>query len=1032
MKVKIKKEYTATLGLLLITVWAALQYVFLQNVPDTVSTFSFMFITNLVGLFVLAAAQAPKLKKINKQVLKKGLLLSVELIGFNFFMIIGSKGIDSVIVSSLISMYFIFVTPILLILRKRVSSRSMISSVVAVIALLLLFNADTDSFFTSKNVIFLLIADIFFAAYVVTISVVGEKEDPSVLTISQMMFSCIFSFVGWLIEISIGQGSFSFPNDMMFWITVVFFGIFIRALYGIIQVNCQKHVKPVNASLIFSSEIIITLLCNPLMSKILGTDYTPATNYQIIGCVLFVIAVLIVDDNVMGLIGYTDMDTTTYTDENGNERVQTTLSKKLTNMTLIISMVALVIPTIICLSAISSIRNTAVDKSTELGQDAASLSESALRQELEYELTSMAADKAMLAESKLKAYITSAQYAVEQASDIYNSPSDYPEKEVLYPVEENIGIWAMQRLLADESIQYSDIEEENKLLGNLEGIFDAIVKHSDNISTIYIGTETGLIISYDPNSEYAELGVENYYEFRNSDWYTEGKQAKTPIFTKAYQDSYGRGLTITCAAPIYDDRNRFRGCIGIDILMSDINSSMVNDHIVDPTYATLIDNEGYIIASKDVDENSSGTAAIFDEAIDTPLKYVADQILSDSDGIARYGEGDEAIYISYSKIPLTDWTLCITSPVSNVIKPAITIRENIDTNTEQVASTVNGSILIIIQNCLVLFAVLILIITYFVGKISVRITDPLKRLEKDVLEISHGNLEQRTQVSTDDEIGSLARAFNYMTESLQRYIVELKDVTAREERIASELSVATTIQADMLPSKFPAFPDRKEFDIYASMTPAKEVGGDFYDFFLIDDDHLALVIADVSGKGVPAALFMVIAKTLIKNRAMMGGTPSEILGQVNNQLCEGNEAEMFVTTWLCIIELSTGKCTASNAGHEYPAIRRAGGKYELYKQKHSPALAVIEGIKFMQYEFELAPGDSIYVYTDGVAEATNSDNKLFGTDRMLDALNIAPDSAPEKLLEAVHSGIDSFIADAPQFDDITMLCLHYYGKDSSQ
>lgn len=1029
---KVKKEYTATLGLLMITVWAALQYVFLQNIPDSVSTFSFMFITNIVGLGILAVAQAPKLKKLNKKVLKKGLLLSLELIGFNFFMIIGSKGIDSVVVSSLISMYFVFVTPILLLLRKRVSSRSMISSIVAIIALLLMFNADTDSFFTSKNVVFLLIADIFFAAYVVSISVVGEKEEPAVLTISQMMFSCIFSLVGWGVEVALGQGSFSFPSDKMFWITVVFFGIFIRAVYGLIQVKCQKHVKPVNASLIFSSEIIITLICNPFMSKLLNTEYTPATNYQIIGCVLFVIAVLVVDDNIMSKIGYTDMDTKTYTDESGNERVQSTLSKKLTNMTLIISMVALVIPTIICLSAISSIRNTSVDKSKELGQEAASLSETALRSELENELTSIATDKAMLAESKLKAYITSAQYAVEQASAIYDNPSEYTEKEVMYPIEENIGIWAMQRLIADESIKYSDVEEENKMLGNMEGIFDSIVKYSDNISTIYIGTETGLIISYDPNSEYAELGVENYYEYRNSDWYTKGKQAKTPVFTKAYQDGYGRGLTITCVAPIYDSQSRFRGCIGIDILMSDINNSMVNDHIVDPNYATLIDNEGYIIASKDVDEKSSGTSTIFDEAIDTPLRYVADEILSDSDGIARYGEGDEAIYISYSKIPLTDWTLCITSPVSSVIKPAITIRENIDTNTEQVASTVNDSILIIIQNCLVLFAVLILIITYFVGKIAGKITDPLKRLETDVLEISHGNLDSRTEVSTDDEIGSLARAFNYMTESLQKYIVELKDVTAREERIASELSVATTIQADMLPSDFPAFPERKEFDIYASMTPAKEVGGDFYDFFFIDDDHLALVIADVSGKGVPAALFMVIAKTLIKNRAMMGGTPSEILGYVNNQLCEGNEQEMFVTTWLCIIELSTGKCTASNAGHEYPAIRRAGGKYELFKQKHSPALAVMEGVKFMQYEFELAAGDSIYVYTDGVAEATNSENLLFGTDRMIDALNIAPDSAPEKLLEAVRSGIDSFIGEAPQFDDITMLCLHYFGKDSGK
>ncbi len=248
-----------------------------------------------------------------------------------------------------------------------------------------------------------------------------------------------------------------------------------------------------------------------------------------------------------------------------------------------------------------------------------------------------------------------------------------------------------------------------------------------------------------------------------------------------------------------------------------------------------------------------------------------------------------------------------------------------------------------------------------------------------------------------------------------------------KQRIGAELNVATQIQADMLPRIFPAFPDRKEFDIYASMTPAKEVGGDFYDFFLVDDDHIALVMADVSGKGVPAALFMVIAKTLIKNRAQLGESPAEVLKNVNEQLCEGNEAELFVTVWLAIIEISTGKGIAANAGHEHPVIRRADGQYELVTYRHSPAVATMEGIRFKEHPFELHPGDRLFVYTDGVPEATNADNELFGSERMLEALNRDPGAEPEELLRNVREGIDAFVGDAPQFDDITMLGFRYTG-----
>lgn len=336
---------------------------------------------------------------------------------------------------------------------------------------------------------------------------------------------------------------------------------------------------------------------------------------------------------------------------------------------------------------------------------------------------------------------------------------------------------------------------------------------------------------------------------------------------------------------------------------------------------------------------------------------------------------------------------------------------------------------------LLVFAVAALTV-YFTSKTVVK---PLNMLSMAVKEFVNSdsysfNDVMNLPIHTRDEIEELYIAVQKMEVDIIEYIQNIKKVTVEKERISAELNVATQIQADMLPSIFPAFPDRKEFDIYASMTPAKEVGGDFYDFFLIDNDHLAIVMADVSGKGVPAALFMVIAKTLIKNRTQMicgngeNYSPAEILSYVNEQLCEGNEAELFVTVWLGILQISTGQGIAANAGHEYPTIRRAGGNFELVKTKHSPAVAAMEGMKFREHSFELHSGDSLYVYTDGVPEATNVYDELFGTDRMLAALNEKPDSSAKELLNRVKKRIDAFVGNASQFDDITMLCLNYFGE----
>ncbi len=233
----------------------------------------------------------------------------------------------------------------------------------------------------------------------------------------------------------------------------------------------------------------------------------------------------------------------------------------------------------------------------------------------------------------------------------------------------------------------------------------------------------------------------------------------------------------------------------------------------------------------------------------------------------------------------------------------------------------------------------------------------------------------------------------------------------------------------MLPSIFPPFPDRTEFDIFASMTPAKEVGGDFYDFFFIDDDHLALVIADVSGKGIPASIFMAISKTHIKFKAQAGEiSPSKIITHVNNQLSINNTSMHFVTVWMAVIEVSTGKGYAINAGHEHPVLKRANGKFELVKYRHSFCVGTIEGYAYQEHEFKLDPGDRLFVYTDGVPEATDANNELYGTDRMLDALNQEPDVSNEQLLKNVKSSVDKFVGEAPQFDDLTMLGFTYYGR----
>ncbi|MCD8154920.1 MAG: SpoIIE family protein phosphatase [Clostridiales bacterium] len=310
------------------------------------------------------------------------------------------------------------------------------------------------------------------------------------------------------------------------------------------------------------------------------------------------------------------------------------------------------------------------------------------------------------------------------------------------------------------------------------------------------------------------------------------------------------------------------------------------------------------------------------------------------------------------------------------------------------------------------------------------VTTPIGKLAAFTKEITESGRfkNQRISVATGDEIEDLGNSFNVMLRELENYIANLSRVTAEKERIGAELDIAAHIQASMLPCIFPAFPDREEFEVFATMNPAKEVGGDFYDFFMVDPTHIAVVMADVSGKGVPAALFMVIGKTLIKDHTLPDRDLGEVFTRVNDLLCEANSEGLFITAFEGVLDLATGELDFVNAGHEMPFLCKKGGSYEPYKIRPGFVLAGMEGMRYRGGSMTLDVGDRLFQYTDGVTEAMNADGELYGMKRLGGVLNRCRDLAPAKLLPEIKADIDRFVGDAPQFDDITMLCLEYKAK----
>ena len=418
----------------------------------------------------------------------------------------------------------------------------------------------------------------------------------------------------------------------------------------------------------------------------------------------------------------------------------------------------------------------------------------------------------------------------------------------------------------------------------------------------------------------------------------------------------------------------------------------------------------------------------FCRIIDPDDGYFSFGLTEELDGpFIQYSGRNESIPATISNTDLGVLCTCFEPVLDSEGNPVALI--GVDVSMDRLRSEHKRFAIASLLNALILAAV-----TSSAGMFFMRrsVTKPLERLSEHTRKFTdkHGRYTNNDIIKIDvhsgDEIEVLYKETQDMEKKIVHYLEHLIKVTGEKTRARTELGIAAQIQRDMLPQTFPPFPDRKEFEIYASMDPARQVGGDFYDFFMVDDDHLALVIADVSGKGIPAALFMAITKSLLKTGITAGGaSPSEVFTRLNNQICQGNKTGMFVTVWLGILEISTGILTCSNAGHEYPALSRAGEPFELFKDRHGLVLAAMEGIQYKEYQITLKPGDRIFVYTDGVPESNDPDAQFFGIDRLLQALNSTPGSSPQQLIEDVIRSINVFVRHAAQFDDTTMLALTY-------
>jgi sigma-B regulation protein RsbU (phosphoserine phosphatase) len=703
------------------------------------------------------------------------------------------------------------------------------------------------------------------------------------------------------------------------------------------------------------------------------------------------------------------------------------IKRKVLAIIVSVSMGSLLLLSLATMVSTLNIRDTTIAHSDTLEEKALKNSQNALENQLRQEMLDLAQDKALLVNEKFLTIENQTRRVADITGHIYTHKEQYHPKVIDYYGN---GPQELPYLMTTPGVSLSAIREEAALAANVSDTLRQITVLDMGLTTSYIGGESGYVIII--NRDFSGARITDF-DLKGRDWYVQARDRGELYWTDVFADALGRGVGISCTIPFYEDsggKRIFRGVAGSGALLTEVEG-IVNRSVMDENgYGFLLDDKGQVIISpRETALRSADPARSVGENYlhsDNPeLRDLARRMINREAGIMSLQMDGVDVYIAYSPLTAIDFSLGLVMNVNELMRPARAIRQDIMDFTREVVEKINGSfvsLLLIMALMNVISAVIAVILAFHLSR---SFTDPIVKLCKGAEIIGNGDLTYQLEVKSHDEIEVLADAFN-------RMIRDIKTITGEKERLNGELTAAADIQNSMLPRIFPRFSQRSELSLYAKMTPAREVGGDFYDFFYLDQEEtqFACIIADVSGKGVPAAMFMVIAKTLLKVHLSSSMDPEETLAAVNKILCEDNPQGMFVTVFICTLDLGTGKLVYANGGHNPPLISLSGQPYQFMKLEKGIPLGMFEESQYWRCEINLNAGDRLYLYTDGVNEAMNGKGEEFGNDRLLERTNSCRDLTPKKLDQAIRQDIAQFVEGEEQSDDITTLAIVYGGEEA--
>jgi sigma-B regulation protein RsbU (phosphoserine phosphatase) len=679
--------------------------------------------------------------------------------------------------------------------------------------------------------------------------------------------------------------------------------------------------------------------------------------------------------------------------------------------------------------SVAGIRRMVFANSNDLGGSSADISGHTLEVRLTEMINRVADDMAIILDERMNKIENHTRMTADITGSFYTASQGWSPK-LLPRIRAGEIPPPRPYLYIPPGVDYSRIRAEAELAGNITEMLRQITVVDRGIATTTIAGESGYVIAMD-----AHPWPSTDYDPKTFQWYRAAKDSGGLYWTDVYEDHRGRGPVITCAVPFYDQNRIFKGVARSTVLLSDLSRMIESTEAGRTGRLFILNREGIKIYSSEgaaitVGEDGAVTGDNFLESGNPRQRSLGRSMILGASGMTELEMDGLPVYAAYAPIQTLGWSLGVAVSVQEVSAMAGLIENQIWKITDNTKAQMDRYIFLSAGLIALLLVVTLLGIAAFAVRFTHSITGPILALNDGVREVAGGNLERAVTVTTGDELEQLASSFNMMTGQLRGHIEEMARAAAERQRIDTELDVATRIQMSMLPTGFPPFGDKQNnFDLYAQVYPAREVGGDFYDFFFIDDDHFAMIVADVSGKGIPAALFMAIAKTIIKNRLQSGEGVESALEAINRQLCDNNIMDMFVTAWLCVLEISSGSLTYINAGHNPPLVMRNGKSFDFLVSPPDLVLAGMDDTRYHSRLTRLESSDILFLYTDGIVEAENSEGEFYGKDRLKAFLDANSSLPPREMIDRFRDDIAAFAGNAEQSDDITMMALRVGGLE---